>query len=383
MTSAVEVNATSKYHLGNIVEEGEQPPPEISSDVFDRQRVMKNFHQCSIEQQHAFILGVGGIGSSIAISLVRMGVDTIYLLDRDTVDASNLNRQILFSRFDVGKSKVEVAAQHLKDMHNLRTNIYEYHIDAVTKWACVVEIAKKCTVIFNNIDYGAVFDYAVNSLCKSLGIVYVAGSTYANNIDINLFSGLLNDPCWACNNNTNDSFKFTTEELENRNDIQLFFKEMCCISGEESQSVIEECLNELNLNQPSVSQLSTLFISLYQQKILRLLIPQFIQNHSSIEFIPKDRSFPTRTVGSWVGVCVSGACLIVNTWMQYIMKAKNLSSDTNHSFHNWSQLNLSMFDGGYYTAGYPNEQDLKSCPICSNAKQMAKQNSYSEKSILT
>jgi len=113
------------------------------------------------------------------------------------------------------------------------------------------------------------------------------------------------------------------------------------------------------------------------------LLPQFIQNHQSIAFIPKDRSFPTRTVGSWVGVCVSGACLIVNTWMQYIMKAKNLSSDTNHSFHNWSQLNLSMFDGGYYTAGYPNEQDLKSCPICSNAKQMAKQNLYSDKSILT
>ena len=47
-----------------------------------------------------------------------MRVDTIYLLDRDFVDASNSNRQILSSLADVRKSKVEVAAEHLKVMHN-------------------------------------------------------------------------------------------------------------------------------------------------------------------------------------------------------------------------------------------------------------------------
>jgi molybdopterin/thiamine biosynthesis adenylyltransferase len=369
MSDAVEVNATSKYNLDYIVAEGKQPPAEIHGDVFDRQRVMKNFHQYSIEQQHVFVLGVGGIGSSIAMSLVRMGVDTIHLLDRDVIDASNLNRQILFSLKDVGQSKVKVAAQHLKDMHNLRTNIYDYHMNAVTNWSCVVEIAKKCTVIFNNIDYGAGFDYAVNSLCKSLSIVYVAGSTYANNIEINLFSGQLNDPCWACDNNTNDSFKFTIDELENRDDIQLFLKEISGISGAQSQTIIEECLTELNLTLPTNSQFSTLLMPLYQEKVLNFLLPQYIQKHQSIDFIPKDRSFPTRIVGSWVGVCVSGSCLIVNTWMQYLIKSRN----TNSSFHNWSQLNLSMFDGGYYTAGFPNEQNFK-CSICSNAKQIANQN---------
>jgi molybdopterin/thiamine biosynthesis adenylyltransferase len=378
MSDAVEVNATSKYDLNYIVSNGKQPPPEIHGDVFDRQRVMKNFHQYSIEQQRVFVLGVGGIGSSIAMCLVRTGVDTIHLLDRDIVDASNLNRQILFSLPDVGRSKVEAAAQHLKQLHNLRTNIYDYHIDAVTNWSSVVEIAKKSTVIFNNIDYGAVFDYAVNSLCKSLGILYIAGSTYANNIEINLFSGVLNDPCWACNNNTTDSFKFTDQELENSNDIQSFLKEMSYISGEQSRSIIEECLDELKLNMSSVSQLSSLFVPLYQQKVLTLLLPQFIQTHQSIEFIPKDRSFPTRLIGSWVGVCVSGACLIVNTWVQYLMKTRSSNSDINIPINNWSQLNLSMFDGGYYTAGFPNEQDLKSCSICSNAKQIAGQNSLSK-----
>jgi len=121
---------------------------------------------------------------------------------------------------------------------------------------------------------------------------------------------------------------------------------------------------------------------LYQEKVLNLLLPQYIQKYQSIEFIPKDRSFPTRTVGSWIGVCVSGSCLIINTWIQYLMKTRNSNTDINPLFHNWSQLNLSMFDGGYYTAGFTNEQNLK-CPICSNAKQIAEQNSHSEKKICT
>ena len=67
MHSTVEVNATTKYNLDYVIEEGEQPPSEQHGDVFDRHRVMKNFNQCAIEQQHVFVLGVGGIGSIIAM----------------------------------------------------------------------------------------------------------------------------------------------------------------------------------------------------------------------------------------------------------------------------------------------------------------------------
>ena len=356
MIDDIEVNATRKYNLTEIVEEGVEPPLEIRGDVFDRQRVMKNFDQLLVEEQQVFVLGVGGIGCSIAMALVRMGVETIYLLDRDFVDASNLNRQILFRRSDLGKSKVKAAAETLKEIHNLRTTIYDYHLDAVTHWSTVVEIARKCTVIFNNIDYGAVFDYAVNSLCKSLKIIYVAGSTYANNIEINLFSGQLNHSCWACENRTNDSFKLN---VENDEKISVILKEKYSISGEQAQSIIEECLEQSNTSSKS-------FASIYQEKVLRLLLPEFIQQYQSIEFLPKDRSFPTRTVGSWVGVCVSGSCLIVNTWIQYLMKRRTINHST---ISNWNQLNLSMFNGGYETVGYPNEQNPH-CSVCINAKQI-------------
>ena len=51
-------------------------------------------------------IGTGGVGNSVDMALVRMGVDTLHILDYDTVDATNLNRQILFSKADVGRRKV-------------------------------------------------------------------------------------------------------------------------------------------------------------------------------------------------------------------------------------------------------------------------------------
>lgn len=52
--------------------------------------------QDAMKKQRVFIVGSGGIGNSFAMALVRMGVGHITLLDMDVVDASNLNRQIMF-----------------------------------------------------------------------------------------------------------------------------------------------------------------------------------------------------------------------------------------------------------------------------------------------
>jgi len=56
------------------------------------------------------IFGLGGVGGTAFEALLRAGVGTIYAIDRDVVDESNLNRQILYVREDVGKEK-DLAAQ--------------------------------------------------------------------------------------------------------------------------------------------------------------------------------------------------------------------------------------------------------------------------------
>ncbi len=79
---------------------------EISGDVFDRQRVMVGFDQPLIEEQVVFVLGVGGLGQSVAMALCRLGIKKAFLLDRDVYDATNLTRQILGGLTDVGDRKV-------------------------------------------------------------------------------------------------------------------------------------------------------------------------------------------------------------------------------------------------------------------------------------
>jgi tRNA A37 threonylcarbamoyladenosine dehydratase len=59
------------------------------------------------------IFGLGGVGGTAYEALVRAGVGTIYAVDKDVVEPSNLNRQILFKNEDVGKEKTAQIASLL------------------------------------------------------------------------------------------------------------------------------------------------------------------------------------------------------------------------------------------------------------------------------
>ncbi len=62
------------------------------------------------------IVGAGGLGSFVAAELVRLGARKLIIADNDRVAASNLNRQILYTHKDLGKSKVSVAAKRLGEI---------------------------------------------------------------------------------------------------------------------------------------------------------------------------------------------------------------------------------------------------------------------------
>lgn len=65
-----------------------------------------------LQAAHVGIAGAGGLGSNVAFMLVRSGIRRLTLVDRDVVDASNLNRQAYFPE-DVGRTKVDALAGHL------------------------------------------------------------------------------------------------------------------------------------------------------------------------------------------------------------------------------------------------------------------------------
>ena len=101
--------------------------------------------QKKLENEVAFCLGMGGLGSTVAIDLCRLGVKKIFILDYDVVDSHNINRQSLFSKKDVGNSKVESALKSL-ERDNIQTEIVPMEMNALENWDKIVEISKECTV---------------------------------------------------------------------------------------------------------------------------------------------------------------------------------------------------------------------------------------------
>jgi len=90
-------------------------------DRYQRQIMMGGFGEVGqekLKQAKVFIAGAGGLGSPVAIYLAVAGVGQIRIVDRDVVELSNLNRQILHWDKDVDRGKAESAGEKLRQMNS-------------------------------------------------------------------------------------------------------------------------------------------------------------------------------------------------------------------------------------------------------------------------
>ena len=79
-----------------------------------------------LQKAKVAIFGIGGVGSFVVEALARAGIGKFILVDKDTVDITNLNRQILATRKTIGKPKVEVAKQRILEINSeARVEIYQ------------------------------------------------------------------------------------------------------------------------------------------------------------------------------------------------------------------------------------------------------------------
>ncbi|MDR2854851.1 MAG: HesA/MoeB/ThiF family protein, partial [Methanomicrobiales archaeon] len=82
--------------------------------------------QEKLAASHVCIVGVGGLGSPVALYLAAAGVGTLSIIDEDIVSLSNLNRQILHTTPDLGRAKVDSGAEKLRTL-NPDIVIHSYH----------------------------------------------------------------------------------------------------------------------------------------------------------------------------------------------------------------------------------------------------------------
>ena len=82
--------------------------------------------QRRLKQSRVLLIGAGGLGSPVALYLAAAGVGTLGLVDFDTVDLSNLQRQILHGSAAIGSSKTDSARDRLYDINpNVRLEVHE------------------------------------------------------------------------------------------------------------------------------------------------------------------------------------------------------------------------------------------------------------------
>ncbi|XP_068234542.1 SUMO-activating enzyme subunit 2 isoform X2 [Palaemon carinicauda] len=128
----------------------------------------------SIKSCKILIVGAGGIGCELLKNLVLTGFEDIELIDLDTIDVSNLNRQFLFQKQHVGRSKSEVARESALRF-NPQAKIVSYH-DSITKPTYGVPFYQKFTLVMNALDNRAARNH-VNRMCLAADVPLVESGT--------------------------------------------------------------------------------------------------------------------------------------------------------------------------------------------------------------
>jgi sulfur-carrier protein adenylyltransferase/sulfurtransferase len=139
-------------------------------------------------------VGAGGLGSPIAMYLAAAGVGTIGVLDFDTVDESNLQRQVIHATADIGRPKVQSAADRMRAI-NPTIDVIEH--DTILTSANALEIIEPYDILIDGTDNFPV-RYLVNDATQFLGKPLVYGSIYQWDGQITVFMPGQEAPCYRC-----------------------------------------------------------------------------------------------------------------------------------------------------------------------------------------
>jgi adenylyltransferase/sulfurtransferase len=149
--------------------------------------------QQKLKAARVLCIGTGGLGSPLALYLAAAGIGTLGLVDFDVVDYTNLQRQIIHSTADVGRKKLDSAADKLKGINpflNLRT------FDTKLTSANAMELFREFDIIADGTDNFPT-RYLVNDACVLTGKPNVYGSIFRFEGQATVFA-FPGGPCYRC-----------------------------------------------------------------------------------------------------------------------------------------------------------------------------------------
>src|SRR3954453_7237122 len=149
--------------------------------------------QVKLKTAKGLCIGAGGLGSPLALDLGAAGVGTLGIVDFDVVDYTNLQRQIIHSTADVGRPKLDSAAEKLKAM-NPFLNIKKFNTHLSSDNA--LDIFKDFDIIADGTDNFPT-RYLTNDACVLTGKPNVYGSIFRFEGQASIFA-TKEGPCYRC-----------------------------------------------------------------------------------------------------------------------------------------------------------------------------------------
>ena len=167
-------------------------------DRYSRQIILKKIGvigQKRLLKASVLIVGAGGLGSPVAIYLAALGIGKIGIVDKDTIEISNLNRQIIFSTNDLRKKKSSTAISKLK---KINPDIKFVSFNAKLTKKNINQIAKKFNFIVDGSDNFRT-RFLINDYCLKNKKILVSGAISKFDGHVYTFNfSKKNSPCLRC-----------------------------------------------------------------------------------------------------------------------------------------------------------------------------------------
>jgi adenylyltransferase/sulfurtransferase len=151
--------------------------------------------QAKFAAAHVLVVGMGGLGTPAAHFLAAAGVGEITICDADHVDLTNLQRQVLYATADIGKPKVDAAAQRLAAVN---PDVRVTRVPARVGPDTLVPLVAAADVVLDGCDNFAT-RHAVNRACVAAGKPLVSGAAIRFDGQIAVFDTRdAKSPCYHC-----------------------------------------------------------------------------------------------------------------------------------------------------------------------------------------
>jgi len=151
--------------------------------------------QQKLRDAHVAVIGAGGLGSPVAMYLASAGIGQLTIVDDDDVELSNLQRQLLHTDSDIGRTKVDSAAETLHAINpEVRVDTLASRLDDPQ----LRQLATDADVVVDASDNFAT-RFAVNAACVTTGTPLVSGAAIRMEGQLSVFiPGRDDSPCYRC-----------------------------------------------------------------------------------------------------------------------------------------------------------------------------------------